>query len=67
MTIAEAAKCIGKLGKFKTQDGLAMMVEVTDVKLAWGNVRFVVRSCDVPDTTAITVDAGRVSLFEVAA
>ncbi len=60
------ASLIGRIGQLRSAECLSFTVEIVDVKSAWGNVRYVVRSV-TGDTTTATVAAERVTLLEVAA
>jgi hypothetical protein len=59
MSIAQLAAKIGKVGEFRTRDGLTMTVSVVDARSAYGVDRLVIS--DTHGHT-ITVDADRVEV-----
>lgn len=69
-SLAAMSRVLGARGRFRTTDGLVMDVRVIDVKNAWGNLRYVIRSWNDAsriDAPTITVDAKRVEVETAAA
>jgi hypothetical protein len=65
-SLQSLASRIGRIGQLRSAEGLSFTVEIVDVKSAWGNVRYVVRSV-TGDAATATVGAERVTVSEVAA
>jgi len=62
MSVAELAKAIGQTGFLQYPDGMRYAVKITDVKQAYGVIRFQVYPAGSTPDIKILVDSSRVQL-----